>query len=51
MIYSKNITRKMNKYIHDKNKRKYKKLEITIFKNTTSRNLLKKYYKLMKNYF
>ena len=33
MIYLKRITRELNKYIKEKNKKKYKKLEIKIKKN------------------
>ena len=33
MIYLKNVIRKMNKYIKDRSKRKYKKLETNISKN------------------
>ena len=33
MIYFKKITRKMNKYIMDKNEKKCKKLETNILKN------------------
>jgi len=33
----------MNKYIENKNRRKYKKLEVSIFKNDTSSNISKKY--------
>ena len=32
MIYFKKITIKMNKYIKDKSKRKYKKLKISVLK-------------------
>jgi len=30
MIYLKDVTKKLNKYIKNKNKRKYKKLEISV---------------------
>ena len=43
IIYFKKITRKMNKYIKDKSEKKYKKLEISIFKNFIS-----KYIKIIK---
>ena len=33
MIYLKKIRRKMNKYIKDKSRRKYKKLKTNILKN------------------
>jgi len=32
MIYLKRVTRKLNKYIEDKNKRKYKKLKDNVSK-------------------
>ena len=56
IIYFKKITRKMNKYIKDKSEKKYKKLEISIFKNDTSstiskniKNHLKKFtYRIIK---
>ena len=32
MIYSKRVIRKFDKYINDKNERKYKKLEVSILK-------------------
>ena len=41
MIYFKKITKKMNKYIDDKNERKYKKIETIILINTTSSSVLK----------
>jgi len=42
MIYLKIITRKLNKYIKNKNERKYKKLETMILKH------FKKCWKLLK---
>lgn len=39
IIYFKNIIRKKNKYIEDKRRRKYKKLEIIILKNIISSNI------------
>jgi len=43
MIYLKKVTRKMNKYIENKNERKYKNLEAktNVLKNI--KNYLKKY--------
>ena len=41
MIYLKMVTKKLDKYIEDKNERKYKNLEVNVLKNTTSRNVLK----------
>jgi len=42
IIYLKKITEKLNKYIKNKNERKYKKLETNILKNNTLCNILKK---------
>ena len=39
--YLKRITRKLNKYIEDKNGRKYKKLKANILKNVNSNNVSK----------
>jgi len=36
MIYLKRVTKKLDKYIDDKNGRKYKKLEANILKNARS---------------
>ena len=36
MIYLKRVIRKLDKYIKDKNRKKYKKLEINFKKNTSS---------------
>ena len=33
------ITKKLNKYIEDKNKRKYKKLKTSVLKNIISNNI------------
>ena len=41
MIYLKKIIRKMNKYIKNKNERKYKKLEVNILKNYTLNSISK----------
>ena len=41
MTYLKKKTRKINKYIKNKNKRKNKKLKINILKNTTLNNVSK----------
>ena len=38
MVYLKKIIKKFDKYIKDKNERKYKKLETNILKNIISRN-------------
>jgi len=38
MIYLKNVIKKLNKYIDDKNIKKYKKIEVSILKNITSSN-------------
>ena len=35
MIYLKWVIRKLNKYIKDKNRKNYKKLEASILKNST----------------
>ena len=39
MIYLKRITMKLNKYIQDKNRRKYKKLKANILKNIISNSV------------
>ena len=41
MIYFKKISYKFDKYIKNKNKRKYKKLEANILKNVTLSNVSK----------
>ena len=49
MIYLKKITRKLDKYIKNKNKKKYKKLEVNLLKFFTSSNVsnnLKSYKEL-----
>ena len=45
----KKYTKKIESTYWDKNERKYKKLEVNIFKNITSNNISKN--ELLKNYF
>ena len=42
MIYLKMITIKLDKYIKDKNEKKYKKLEASVFKNIASSSIPKR---------
>jgi len=46
MIYFKKTIKKLNKYIKDKNRRKYKKIKTNIFKNNTSNNISKNKIKI-----
>ena len=49
MIYLKRISKKFDKYIKNKNRRKYKKqkLKISVLKITTSSNILKNKFIIM----
>jgi len=49
MIYLKRITKKLNKYIEDKNIKNEKELEISILKNVISNDISKKLKVIKKN--
>ena len=50
IIYLKLIIRKLNKFIQDKSKKIYKKLEVNVLKNSNSSSISKKRWKLLKSY-